>query len=143
MIELEHPFLVNEYSLVNDSGGAGKYRGGLGMKRRMTCLTDMSVSLMISHRRMAPYGLFNGADGATEHGLVEFPDGSTASITSAEVPAGSIVTIQTGGGGGWGNPQERSDTDIENDVLNDYVSIESARKLYGRNIDPDTKKVVK
>ena len=143
MIELEHPFLVNEYSLVNDSGGAGKYRGGLGMKRRMTCLTDMSVSLMISHRRMAPYGLFNGADGATEHGLVEFPDGSTASITSAEVPAGSIVTIQTGGGGGWGNPKERSDTDIENDVLNDYVSIESARKLYGRNIDPVTKKVVK
>ena len=113
------------------------------MKRRMTCLTDMSVSLMISHRRMAPYGLFNGADGATEHGLVEFPDGSTASITSAEVPAGSIVTIQTGGGGGWGNPKERSDTDIENDVLNDYVSIESARKLYGRNIDPVTKKVVK
>jgi len=143
MIELEHPFLVNEYSLVNDSGGAGKYRGGLGMKRRMTCLTDMSVSLMISHRRMAPYGLFGGMDGATEYGLVEYPDGSTASVTSAEVPAGSIVTIQTGGGGGWGDPFERSDEELENDVLNDYISAESAKKLYGREIDPSTKKVKK
>ena len=143
MIELEHPFIVNEYSLVNDSGGAGRYRGGLGMKRRMTCLTDMSVSLMISHRRLSPYGLFGGMDGAKEYGLVEYPDGTQDSITSAEVPAGSLVTIQTGGGGGWGDPLEREDAQIESDVLNDYISVENAKKLYGRTVDPVTKKVVR
>ena len=142
MIELEHPFIVNEYSLVEDSGGAGKFRGGLGMKRRLTCLTDMSVSLMISHRRLSPYGLFGGESGANEHGLVEYPDGSEKSITSADVPAGAVVTIQTGGGGGWGDPLERDDKLVENDVLNGYVSAVSARKKYGKVIDPGTMKVV-
>mgnify|MGYP005766513781 CR=1 FL=1 len=143
MIELEHPFIVNEYSLVNDSGGAGKFRGGLGMKRRMTCLTDMNVSLMISHRRLSPYGLFGGQPGANEFGLVEYPDGTSASITSAAVPAGSVVTIQTGGGGGWGNPRDREDALVEEDVLNGYVSIENAKRLYGKTVDPSTLKVVK
>lgn len=143
MIELEHPFVVKEYSLVNGSGGAGEYRGGLGLRRKMYCMTDMDVSLMVSNRRVSPYGLFGGHPGANEYGLVDLPDGTQKSITSESLPAGSIVTIQTGGGGGWGNPHNRDPKAVAEDVSNDFVSVEAARTVYGMDVDPDTFEIIK
>lgn len=142
MIELEHPFIVNEYSLVNGSGGDGQYRGGLGLRRRMTCLTDMSVSLMVSNRRIRPYGLFGGYPGANEFGLVQYLDGTKKSITSEAVPRGAVVTIQTGGGGGWGDPRQRDAAVVANDVRNDFITIETAKEIYGKVIDSETFEVI-
>ncbi len=143
IIELEHPFLVEKYALVEDSGGAGEYRGGLGLMRQLSCLTDMNVSLITGRPGIKPYGLFGGEGGATDESLVKFPDGEIRKVKSEKVPKGSSVIIKTSGGGGWGDPLQRDPSRLEWDVLNGYVSIASAKEKYGRTIDPRTLKIVK
>ena len=143
IIELEHPFLVRRYGLVENSGGAGQYRGGLGLTRELECLTDMSVSIIVSRSHTQPYGLFGGKGGHCDSGTVLYPDGSVHTIKSGQVPKGSVVRIQTAGGGGWGDPAKRDPAKLEWDVLNGFVSLEGAKEDYGVTIDPKTLKIVK
>ncbi|RLE15442.1 hydantoinase B/oxoprolinase family protein [Candidatus Aerophobetes bacterium] len=141
IIELEHPLRVDKYALIPDSGGAGKYRGGLGITRELTCLVPMTVGAMPMRPSIKPYGLFGGEGGATDLNEVIFSDGSKAVAISQNVEAGDRVVIRTSGGGGWGDPLERDIEKVEWDVLNGYISLESARKKYGCVIDPKTYKV--
>ena len=65
-----------------------------------------------------PYGLFGGKGGHCDSGTVLYPDGSVNTIKSGQVPKGSVVRIQTAGGGGWGDPAKRDPAKLEWDVLN-------------------------
>ena len=142
MIEVEHPIRVLQYSLVQDSGGAGEYRGGLGLLREVELLTETNVSIIADRDKIRPYGLFGGQGGLPNAHYGKFPDGSQHTIAAEKVPAGTITVQRTSGGGGWGDPAKRDRKLIEWDVLNGYVSIEAAKREYGVTIDPETMKIV-
>jgi N-methylhydantoinase B len=140
IIELEHPVKVEKYALVDDSGGAGKYRGGVGMTREITTLTEGSGNVLIMRQKVSPYGLFGGQDGSVESGGVVLTEDKTVRF-SKNIKAGTRIYVRTGGGGGWGDPMERDVDKVEWDALNGYISLESARDKYGCIIDPVTHKI--
>jgi N-methylhydantoinase B len=137
IIELEHPLKVDKYALVPDSGGAGKFRGGVGLTREVTMTADMSATAQSNRLRIGPYGLFGGGSGKTDYCVIELSDGKKVP-TAMNVEKGNKVVIRTSGGGGWGNPLEREIEKIEWDVLNGYISAETAEKLYKVAVDPIT-----
>ncbi|MFC6719446.1 hydantoinase B/oxoprolinase family protein [Natrialbaceae archaeon GCM10025810] len=113
-IETEYPLRVERYAFRPDSGGRGRYRGGLGLERTVTVETDATVSLLTERRRHAPRGVAGGADGATGENLI---DGEPVGAkTTVDVPAGTTVTVRTPGGGGHGDPDERDPAALEADL---------------------------
>lgn len=109
-LETEYPLRVGEYSLRADSGGRGRYRGGLGLVRSVTVETPATVSLLTERRRHAPQGIAGGEDGTPGENLIE--ETEVPAKTTRDVPAGTTVTVRTPGGGGHGDPAER-DPDLE------------------------------
>jgi N-methylhydantoinase B len=118
-------FRVEDYSLVQDSGGAGRYRGGLGFQRRYHILGDGVTFATYSDRfRLAPQGLFGGADGVCASTQVLRGDEviQLASKTSFALNKGDILVIRTGGGAGYGARSERAPGDVERDLREGFVS---------------------
>lgn len=113
-LEAEYPLFVEEYSLRENSGGRGRYRGGLGIVRSVTIEADATVSLLTERRRVAPKGIAGGEDGATGQNLVDGE--SVPAKTTRDVLAGTTVTVRTPGGGGHGTPEDRSTADKERDA---------------------------
>ncbi|WP_336023643.1 hydantoinase B/oxoprolinase family protein [Halobellus salinisoli] len=112
-LETAYPLRVERYGLRPDSGGDGRFRGGLGIERTVTVETDATVSLITERRRTAPAGVDGGGDGATGENLV---DGEPVpSKASVDVESGTTVSILTPGGGGHGDPAERDPTARERD----------------------------
>ncbi len=104
-LETEYPMRVEKYSLRADSGGRGRYRGGLGLVRSVTVEAPATVSLLTERRRYAPQGIAGGEDGAPGENLIE--GNEMPAKTTRDVPAGATVTVRTPGGGGHGDPDER------------------------------------
>lgn len=110
-MDMEYDFFrVEGYSLSADSGGSGKYRGGLGFERRYRILADDVQLATYSDRfRLAPEGLFGGADGAraTTDVLRDGERIPLPSKVSFPLRAGDVLVTRTGGGAGYGDPAER------------------------------------
>ncbi len=112
-LEAEYPLSVERYAFRPESGGDGRFRGGLGLERRVRIETDATVSLLTERRRIAPNGVNGGKPGATGENLI---DGEPAGAkTTVDVPAGTTVTVRTPGGGGHGDPTDRDREAIERD----------------------------
>lgn len=135
VIESRHPHIrVLHYRLRPDSGGAGKFRGGLGLERAFRF--DAPVAGVFTPERTAtpPLGLWGGHDGAVNRITVTDPAGNMRVVRKATrypIAAGETLTICSGGGGGLGNPAERDPRAIERDLREGYVSEEAARREYG------------
>jgi N-methylhydantoinase B len=144
-IELKCPVLVQNRGLRMDSAGAGKYRGGLGLDVRVRNLVEGRWNFDNTRRsKCPPWGLNGGADAEYSDYMMKLPgqnDFETSFGTRKLVPAETEVIVRTGGGGGWGDPLEREPERVRYDVIEEYVSPESARDDYGvvldgkRNID--------
>jgi len=111
VIERRFPVVIEEFSIREGSGGAGKYRGGDGVRRIYRFLEEMEVSLLTERRVFAPYGLEGGEPGAKGvntliRGEKIYNLGGKASFT---VRRGDRVVIETPGGGGWGTPTDNGD----------------------------------
>jgi 5-oxoprolinase (ATP-hydrolysing) len=109
VLEWRYPVRVDGYAVRRGSGGAGRWRGGDGGRRRLRFLTAMTVTTLSGHRRVAPYGMAGGAPGALGRHWVEHPDGSTTPMRgcdSVPVDEGDVFVIETPGGGGYGEPPE-------------------------------------
>ncbi|QLG49540.1 hydantoinase B/oxoprolinase family protein [Natrinema halophilum] len=106
-LETEYPLRVERYALREDSGGRGRFRGGLGLERSVTVESDATVSLLTERRRHAPKGVAGGEDGATGRNLIDGE--SVPAKTTVDVPEGTTVTVKTPGGGGHGDPNEREE----------------------------------
>ena len=136
--ESEYPIVVERYGLVPDSGGAGLHRGGLAIERVWRCLTPNTSLIVRSDRaRHAPYGLAGGGPGGLSVNLLRHPDGSEEILPpmfSIEIGAGDVYEHRTAGGGGWGDPLQRDPAAVADDVLNEKVSRDAARKLYGVDV---------
>jgi len=110
VLESRFPVLVEDFAIRAGSGGAGRWRGGDGAVRRLRFREPMTVSVLSSHRRVAPYGMAGGEVGALGHNAVERADGELVELAgadSAQVAAGDALVVQTPGGGGYGPPPER------------------------------------
>jgi len=112
-IETEYPLRVERYALRPNSGGAGRFRGGLGLERTVTVERDATVSLLTERRRHAPSGVAGGEDGQVGENQI---DGDpVASKLTVDVEAGTTVTVRTPGGGGHGDPAERDEAALAAD----------------------------
>jgi N-methylhydantoinase B len=141
IFESDTPLIVEKREILSDSGGIGKMKGGLG-KREIFKVPDDEyapippVNLGIqSGRYIYPAeGLFGGKPGARAQFLVNGVPGNSYGLT--QLTPGDVVTIDAPGGGGYGNSVERDPEMVLNDVLEGYISFESARSDYKVAIDP-------
>ncbi len=104
-MEYAYPLRVRSYSLRPDSGGAGKFHGGDGIVREIEVLCDCEVTLLADRRSLGPWGLAGGADGAPGNAFITRANGSRETMPgkfSTRLTKGERVTIETPGGGGWG-----------------------------------------
>lgn len=125
--------LLRKFELVQDSGGAGKWRGGLGTCIEVLTPEPATAMLDFDRAKFPPWGLYGGKDGAAGHGEVERPGEPvlTGSRVAVQVPAGTVVRATNNGGGGWGDPLERDLDAIAWDVRQGYVSRGAAERDYG------------
>jgi N-methylhydantoinase B len=105
-LEFAYPLRLRRYGYRKGSGGAGQFRGGDGLVREVELLTNCEVTLLADRRRSAPYGLAGGEAGEPGHASMTTPENDTAPLPgkcSLHAGAGSVLHIETPGGGGWGN----------------------------------------
>ena len=134
-LEANWPVLVERYELVQDSDGAGKFRGGLGIRRDFKFVEHEAVFSVLTDRgKFSPYGLFGGLPGRTHKTIVN-PDSSSPNELSTKATVtlepNSVVSVQTAGGGGYGNPRQRDHSAVMADLRDGKISIEKARAVYG------------
>ncbi len=136
VMEREYPLRVEKYSLRPGTGGAGKFRGGMGLRREITVLGEKSiVSLNTERKKILPWGLNGGKRAKGSLCLIQAPGDlaprELASKVTQKVYFGTKITLCTAGGGGFGNPLERDPLSVREDVLNGLVTKEKAREDYG------------
>jgi N-methylhydantoinase B len=139
-IEYRFPIRLRRLELRQDSGGAGRWRGGLGTRRDFQLLSETGELSFIADRcKIAPYGLGGGlpampGDYLVSRDRAEFERASPVFVSKgAAIPlkGGDVVSQRTGGGGGFGSPLERPVEDVVRDVQEGYVSVAAAEELYG------------
>jgi N-methylhydantoinase B len=134
-LEASYPVRVRATHVRPDSGGAGEFRGGLGVRREVEILHGPVVSCFRSERhRSSPWGLFGGRPGAPCRTTIVRQDGSTEVVPTRRIltlETGDVLVIETGGGGGYGDPLRRPPGRVLADVLDRKVSREAARSEYG------------
>ena len=138
-IEINYPFRIRRYELVEDSEGAGRYRGGLGLRRDYLFPDhEVSFTVLADRDRWGPWGLFGGLPGRKARYVLN-PDGEATELGSKvtlELKPGDVVSYRTCGGGGYGPPEERDPQAVLTDVGEGKVSAERAREVYRVAIDP-------
>jgi len=132
--EIQYPFLIERFVLRTDSGGAGRYRGGLGVDLTYRALQNCTANVNCERTKDPPWGLNGGKPGAVNKATLIRSDGSERELkkaTGVTMQAGDRLTFSTAGGGGWGIPRTRDRQSIADDVRAGYVSPEAARREYG------------
>ena len=141
VLEAQHPIRIDEYGFVPDSAGAGKWRGGLGLRRRYTLLNDEATLQLRSDRmRFLPYGLAGGRPARGTRNVLN-PD-----TEAREMPAKFAIALRRGdtishdqpGGGGFGDPFERDPARVAADVRDEKITPEYARREHGVVVDRAT-----
>ena len=136
--ELNYPVRIMRYSLIPDSEGAGRFRGGLGLCREYVFPDHEPIFTTLADRAVfPPWGLFGGEDGQPARYLTVADDevSPIASKGTAPVAGGTMIRVETCGGGGYGPAWERDPERVLNDVVEEKISIERARDAYGVVID--------
>jgi N-methylhydantoinase B len=143
-IELQesmYPYRVEEFCLRQDSGGAGKWRGGLGFEKQYILLAPCELWANFDRIGCPPWGV-QGAKDAKSGQVLIFKNGEQDSellykTENCPLGAGDRVRMSTGGGGGYGDPRERPVERVKQDVIRGFVSLQSARDDYGVVIGAD------
>lgn len=135
-LETKYPLLIEGYTLREDSGGAGEYRGGLGCENTVQARADLMLNAQVERMHCKPWGL-NGGMEADGNAVVLRANGiwkedyPNAKLLTARIKQGDAFAIRSGGGGGFGDPHLRPAETVANDVRQGYVSVESAERDYG------------
>jgi N-methylhydantoinase B len=138
--EAAQPIVVEHFGFIPDSAGAGKFRGGAGIRRDLRFLADEGKLTNLSERqRFAPYGVFGGRPGALARTVIDpGPDEEIVHGKQSRAFAyGAVISFQQSGAGGYGDPLERDPARVLEDVMDDYVSVAAARADYGVVITGD------
>jgi N-methylhydantoinase B len=135
MIEADQPIAIERYAFVPNSGGAGRYRGGLAIERHLRFRIDNATLQIRSDRRdHPPYGLQRGRPGASSDVRIRRADGRDQACPAkflTTVHAGDVLQVRLAGGGGYGDAGERDPTAVLADVREEKMSVEHARDAYG------------
>ncbi|MEA2985110.1 MAG: N-methylhydantoinase [Alphaproteobacteria bacterium] len=139
IIESEFPTRLTRFELIQDSGGAGQFRGGLGLRREYLNLADARFSIRSMKHTIPPHGSHGGKTGRTGDIWIN-PDTAAAKrlpTRYADYPLkeGDVFRLDTPGGGGFGDPLARDPAQVLADVGQGYVSMEAAERDYGVVID--------
>ena len=139
--EAKYPVLVEHYRLAQDSGGAGRHRGGLGIDRVVRARSPMTVNTQVDRSHCRPWGLDGGREGAGNQVAIRLgtkwkDDFPNAKVLVAHLKGGDAYRMRSGGGGGYGDPRTRPVAAVAEDVRQGYVSAKAARAEYGVVVDP-------
>lgn len=145
VVELEQPIRIEQYSFWPDTGGPGKYRGGLGLVReyRLVGVPEAILQVRSDRQKTQPYGLWGGKSGSKSENIL------SPATEAKRLPSKFMIHLKEGdvfrhimaGGGGWGDPLERDPDAVLEDVLNEKISHSHAREQYGVIIDTRHKRV--
>ena len=136
MIETTYPLRFKRYEFIPDTGGAGRQRGGLGVRRDIEFLDESgTLETQFDKFKVAPFGLFGGQPGATGK-LCLNPDGNDrrelpSKTVNFKLRHGDVFSMSTQGGGGYGPSEERDRKAIARDLREEKVSPQSAHGHYG------------
>lgn len=141
ILEERFPIVVERYELRQDSGGPGRYRGGLGVVKQWRLLQEVNLISTVEQTKYPAWGFAGGKASAAANSVTveaETPQAHQIGRRSDyKVAAGERLIVSTGGGGGWGDPHLREPSAVLADVRGGYVSLESARLDYGVVIEAD------
>lgn len=137
------PYRIDEFSLREDSGGPGKFRGGLGFRKKYRMLGTCNLGTNLDRTKFPPWGVQGGGEaepgrftvvkaGAKEEQIID-------KHNAFPLEPGDVVCVETGGGGGWGAVGDRSLNAIQRDIDAGYVSRAAAGQKYGVRIDAQGK----
>jgi len=148
MFEQQTPHILWEHEYLEDSAGAGQWRGGLGIRTRYELRGENVKVVTFGDGDVEPaFGLFGGKDGALNFIDLIYPKGKKYRATTKDlvedIPPGTIWFQHAGGGGGYGDAFLRPAEKVARDVRNGVVSAATARKDYGVMVDPTTFEVDK
>lgn len=138
--ETENPVMIERYEFIPDSGGAGKYRGGLSLRRDIRFLADVTWARYSDRQKFRPQGLFGGLEGSPGSLILNpgTPEEKRCKSKSVDrLKAGDLLSIRLPGSGGFGPPDLREPERVRWDVINGKVGIESARRDYRVLFDGD------
>ena len=140
-VESEQPIMIERYGYVPDSGGAGKYRGGVALERQCRFLaTEGILQLRSDRHKFLPYGLHGGSPGTRSHNALQ-RDGEWRQLPSKFLETlrqGDVFRHVLAGAGGWGDPLDRDPERVAADVVNEKLTVDYARREYGVVIDSGT-----
>ena len=139
--EIESPIRFERYALVQDSGGAGRYRGALASVREVRFLMDdAQLQIRSDKRDFPPYGLSGGKPGTPSANLLNPGPAERLLPTMGLTPIrrNDVLRHVLAGGGGWGDPLDRDPDLVQRDVWNEKLTVGYARREYGVVIDPET-----
>jgi N-methylhydantoinase B len=144
-LEAKLPIKVDYYRLREDSGGAGRHRGGLGVEMCVEARTPMTINTRVERSKCKPWGLEQGLEGDGNRVLMrlggEWREGPNAKVLTGRLKDGDALVIRSGGGGGFGPPHERDFSAIEYDLAQGYVSRDAAERDYEVVFDQVTGKI--
>jgi N-methylhydantoinase B len=135
ILETEFPCRIVEFDMVQDSCGAGEFRGGLSFRRIYELLQDATVVRRYDRARFAPKGVAGGEPGSRSRFVIHLgaaEERETPASGKYELHAGERFLLQSAGGGGYGDPRKRDPAALERDIAQGYVSAASAERDYGK-----------
>jgi N-methylhydantoinase B len=146
-VEAKYPLLVERYALRPDSGGAGRFRGGLGCEQVVQARHDIRFNSQMDRVKCKPWGLEDGLSGfgnsvaIHRFGTAQEQRFHNGKALNQVLHAGDAYILRSGGGGGFGSPLERDLDSLARDVRCGYVSKDAAEKYYGAVFEPATNRI--
>ena len=137
IFEHKYPARILKYGIRTDSGGAGQHRGGNGTVRQYQLIDDANLSLWFERSATPAWGLSGGGAGKGPEVLIQMPNGDEErllKVNAKPLRAGTIITVATGGGGGFGDPSHRSPEAVSRDLLDQFVSTATANAHYRTDV---------
>jgi N-methylhydantoinase B len=135
LIEAEHPLRIDEYAFLPDTGGAGRYRGALGMVRQYRLLADgVQVQVRSDRFKTQPWGLFGGGPGAGARSVLNPGQPNTQDLPSKftrRFRKGDVLRFEMAGAGGYGDPNARDKARVDEDIRQGKLTGRYAREVYG------------
>jgi N-methylhydantoinase B len=134
-----YPMIYTHVEIAQDSCGDGKFRGGFGLQRNFTVTGNTVVSEHGDREEVTPYGLAGGLNGGPAKLILNKGQPNETNlgvfVAGARIKPGDHLTFYSNGGGGYGDPLERDPKLVLEDVIDEFISVEHARDVYGAVID--------